>query len=364
MRFLFRWQHVDPGDRLLGLDGVREAVAVLDGFELPAAAWERSVLPSRVVNYEAAMLDTLCLSGDVAWARLSWRDPERSAPPRFTGATPIALLLREHGAAWHTLRGDTHSLESALSEPSRRVLEVLRSRGAAFFAVLRSACGLDGEAANSAVGGLAAAGLAAADGFAAVRGLVRFSRELPAGRDPRTHVAGRWSALETGTDDAAIEIFAWALLRRYGVVCRRVLAREALAPPWRDLARTLRRLEARGEIRGGRFVSGLSGEHFALPAAVERLREVRRTRPAGAVLVVSGADPLNLAGIVTAGDRIRAAGRSRIAYRDGVPIAVREGDSIRELMPLDASSWIAVRAALRRPARGAPSPHAFPTIHA
>ena len=149
---------------------------------------------------------------------------------------------------------------------------------------------------------------------------------------------------------SAIELQARTLLRRYGVVFRRLLARETIAAPWRELARIYRRLEARGEIRGGRFVSGMSGEQFALPRAVERLREVRRTPASGALLVIGTADPLNLAGIVTAGDRIRAAGRNRLVYRDGVPLAVREGDFVRELSAIDPVIKSEILLALRRSA--------------
>jgi ATP-dependent Lhr-like helicase len=165
--------------------------------------------------------------------------------------------------------------------------------------------------------------------------------------------AGRWTALEFEegrvTREQAVERQAWTLLRRYGVVFRRLLARETNAVAWRELTRVYRRLEARGEIRGGRFVSGMSGEQFALPDAVERLREVRRSPSAGASITISAADPLNLTGIVTSGDRIRAARRNRIAYRDGVPLAVLEGESIRELAPIDPTTAIEVARALSRP---------------
>jgi ATP-dependent Lhr-like helicase len=174
--------------------------------------------------------------------------------------------------------------------------------------------------------------------------------DRPAGRDRRTSFAGRWSEARTAAPDgrdAALEAYAWALLRRYGVMFRRLAFRDGLAAPWRELARVYRRLEARGEIRGGRFVSGMSGEQFALPRAVERLREVRRTPCNGRVLAISAADPLNLAGIVTAGDRVPARGRTRVAYRDGVPAAVREGDVVRELTPLDAAAKTLVTQALK-----------------
>jgi ATP-dependent Lhr-like helicase len=309
-----------------------------------------------VDGFEPSMLDMLCLAGEVAWARLS--SPRGSGgaqpivdPPRLASGTPIALFLREHATAWLSLRQKNEDGEPRLSDNARVVLDFLRARGASFFDDLRIACGLDREDARQAIGLLAAAGLASSDGFSGLRALVWSSRGRAATTDRRANFAGRWTAIACpdGIDrDAAVERQAWSLLRRYGVVFRRLLAREANAAPWRDLARVYRRLEARGEIRGGRFVSGMSGEQFALPLAVERLREVRRTANDGRVLAISAADPLNLAGIITAGDRIRATGRTRIVYRDGVPLAVREGDVVRELVPIDPAAATDVARALRR----------------
>ena len=358
MRFLFKWQHVDPTDQLTTLDGLREVVGMLDGFEAASASWERALLRARVDGYDPSMLDMLCLAGEVAWARLSHPDGAQADPPRLAPATPIALFLRENGGAWQSLRTPADDPGARLSEDARHVLALLRTRGASFFADLRSAAGLDEEAARSAVGSLAAAGLAASDGFSGVRALMAGTGGRHTGLDRRTHFAGRWTAIEPAsaaeTRAAALETQAWTLIRRYGVVFRRLLAREAIAAPWRELARIYRRLEARGEIRGGRFVSGMSGEQFALPRAVERLREVRRTPATGTLLAISTADPLNLAGIVTAGDRIRAAGRNRVLYRDGVPLAVREGDFVRELAPIDPAIAADVSRALS-PRAGASS---------
>jgi ATP-dependent Lhr-like helicase len=276
-------------------------VCLLDGFELAADAWERAILPARLERYEPAMLDMLCLAGEIGWGRLS-------APT---------------------------------DEPRR---------GASFFNDLALACRLERADLRQAIGELVARGLAASDGFAGLRALI--AANAPATSDRRTQFAGRWTA--TGRRDApadardrAIEVQAAGLLRRYGVLFRRLLAREANAAPWRDLVRVLRRLEARGEIRGGRFVSGMSGEQFARPDAVERLREVRRTRPDGRLIAISTADPLNLAGILTDGERVRAAGRNRILYRDGVPIAAREGDFLRQLVPIDPAEVSRIWRALR-----------------
>jgi ATP-dependent Lhr-like helicase len=340
MRFLFRWQHVEPSSRLTGLDGLRAIVTALDGYELAAGAWERAVLPVRLDRYEPSMLDLICLAGEVGWSRLSPIRDSVAPVPGLVSATPIALFLREHAAAWRSLR--SIEAEPPLNDAARNVLAVLRSRGASFFGDLAPACGFDSDQLRDAIGALVAAGLATSDGFSGLRALVWAARGRPASHDRRSNFAGRWTAVDpASTEDvsreAAVELQAWTLLRRYGVVFRRLLTRETNAATWRELARVYRRLEARGEIRSGRFVTGMSGEQFALPDAVERLREVRRIPANGVPVTISAADPLNLAGIVTAGERIRTAGRNRIVYLDGVPLAVAEGAFVRELVPIDSS---------------------------
>jgi ATP-dependent Lhr-like helicase len=282
------------------------------------------------------MLDMICLTGEAGWARLS---PAQPGPePTLASATPIALFLLDHAGAWRSLR--TIGGDPPLCDEAQRVIAVLRSRGASFLRELAPACGLDSDQVLPAIGALAACGLATSDGFSGLRALVRAAQSGPARHDQRGMFAGRWTAIATGSEgtsrEEAIEQQAWTLLRRYGVVFRRLLTREANAAPWRELARVYRRLEARGEIRCGRFVSGMSGEQFALPQGVERLREVRRSRDEGRLIPISAADPLNLAGIVTSGERIRAASRSRIVYRDGVPIALMEAGVVRALTALES----------------------------
>jgi ATP-dependent Lhr-like helicase len=298
----------------------------------------------------------VCLAGEVGWARLSNPTIDPLNPPHLVPATPVALFLREHADVWQRLRhDDPESVDrvSGLSERARRVLDALTTRGACFFNDLAASCGLDADALRQAIGSLVSAGLVASDGFSGLRALIAVARGVPPVRDRRTHFAGRWSALSvpSGTRDTDNETFARSLLRRYGVVCRRLLTREPATVPWRDLTRVYRRLEARGELRGGRFVAGMAGEQFALPDAVERLRETRRSRPTNSILVISAADPLNLAGIVTAGERIRVAVRTRLAYRDGVPLAVKEADSVRELTPLDSSTARDVEVAFQQSRR-------------
>jgi ATP-dependent Lhr-like helicase len=281
------------------------------------------------------MLDMICLSGEAGWARLSPARRQGSEVPSLVPATPIALFVREHANAWRTLREPGE--EPPLSEAARNVLGELRSRGASFFADLAGACELDAGQLRQAIGTLVACGLVTSDGFSGLRALVWAARGHPAAHDRRSSFAGRWTTVEAKgvAREEAVELQAWTLLRRYGVLFRRLLTRETNAATWRELARVYRRLEARGEIRSGRFVTGMSGEQFALPQAVERLREVRRIAPDGALVAISAADPLNLTGIVTAGERIRTARRNRIVYRDGAPLAVREGDFVRGLTAID-----------------------------
>ncbi|MBV9492914.1 MAG: DEAD/DEAH box helicase [Acidobacteria bacterium] len=322
LRFLFAWQHVTPSAKLAGVDGLHAILGQLDGFEVAAAAWERSILPARMDRYDPSLLDTLCLGGDVGWARLS------SAPSTVIAATPIALYLRENAAAWQTLRGES---EMVLGDNARNVLEALRQRGASFSRDLGD---------EAALAELVAAGLVTSDGFAGLRALV--------GASNSNRLAGRWSVLGNAqlTREEAVEAQAHALLRRYGVVFRRLLVREPNVATWRELSRVYRRLEARGEIRGGRFVGGMSGEQFALPDAVEKLREIRRSTPDGRVVVISAADPLNLIGIVTAGERVRAVASNRIAWRDGHPLSVMEGDYLRPLTELEPATAMDVAALL------------------
>jgi len=291
MRFLFAWQHVTPSTRLTGIDGLHEVIRQLDGFEIAANAWEKHILPQRIDRYEPSLLDTLCFTGEIGWARLT---------------TGVALFPRQHVAAWLT------ETTTTLSEHAQQILDTLRTRGASFTRDL----GDNPESLEELVN----AGLITSDGFI--------------GRKPER--AGRWSLLMKDIDrEEAVETQARALLKRYGVIFRRLLTREPNAAPWRELARVYRRLEARGEIRGGRFVTGMSGEQFALPEAVEKLREIRRTPTDGHLTVISACDPLNLIGILTTTDRIRAIAGTRIAYRDGIAVSVMEGDFLRPLAEPD-----------------------------
>ncbi|MBA3345786.1 MAG: hypothetical protein H0T44_10930 [Gemmatimonadales bacterium] len=338
MRFLFAWQRMDPEHRVRGLEGLAAIVAQLDGFELPAAAWESDVLAARCEEYDPALLDTLCLTGRVAWGRLSGGN---SAGPIKT--TPIALFLREHAGDW--LAGKD-APQSSLSSYAERVQEVLQQRGASFFHELVAASGLLATQVEQALGELAGHGLVTSDSFAGLRALITpASKRKPLDGVRRRHrtapfgieSAGRWALIVAPAaagqpDPRPTDLYARTLLHRYGVVFKRVLAREAGAPAWRELLLAYRRLEARGEIRGGRFVAGMSGEQFALPEEVGQLRAIRRLQGGGGLVAVGAADPLNLTGIITPGERVPGAVRNRILYRDGVPVMALEAGKARSLV--------------------------------
>ncbi|MDF3010851.1 MAG: putative ATP-dependent helicase, partial [Burkholderiales bacterium] len=297
LRFLTHWQHVAGEDQLRGIEGLAAAVEQLEGFEVAAAAWEHDVLPARVADYGAEQLDSLCVSGRVAWGRLT---PGAKAPLR---TSPVALLLREHLGAWKTA-----SQSVDLSSEAQAVRQRLEKRGASFFRELASATGLLPAFLERALAELAGAGVVTADSFAGLRALLA----APEKRRGRVEQAGRWSLFDSASNEGSFESVARTLLKRYGVVFRGVLQRESQLPPWRELVRVFRRLEARGEIRGGRFVAGFGGEQFAAPDAVGRLRAVRKLDKPGELVLLSAADPLNLVGILTPEARVAAVYRNRV----------------------------------------------------
>jgi ATP-dependent Lhr-like helicase len=322
MRFLCRWQHLAPGTQLHGVDGLFQIVRQLQGYEISAAAWESFVLPRRLKGYDPEWLDRLSLSGEVQWSRLSPHpalESEGSRRVRPTRVAPLAIFLREDAAALLPPATQT----PLLSHPASDVLAALQARGALFFHELLKATGRLASEVEDALWELVAAGLVTADGFENLRALIDPKRRRGEGNGrfarPR-HAAGRWALIERASaPHEDVEFFAKAFLQRWGVVFRDVLARETLAPPWRDLLVAYRRMEARGEIRGGRFVSGFVGEQFARPEAVDLLRLLRRTALSGEEIEISFADPLNLTGIILPGPRTGALTQGSLTLVDGVP---------------------------------------------
>ena len=333
MRWLLRWQHVAAGAQVQGERATLEVLRQLQGFEIPANAWERQILGRRVANYDPKWLDQLCLTGAVGWGRLSPHpatlDDTANGKRRVipTSVAPITFFVREE-ADWMTPhRADAEQPEArGLSEGARQVLDFLRQRGASFFAdIVRGTGRLKAEVETS-LWELVAGGLITADGFDNLRSLIDPKRRAGQGSGraarPR-HSTGRWAVLYTdqaADRNRAVEATCWMLLKRYGIVFRDVLARETNLPKWRELQMAFRRLEDRGEIRGGRFVDGFLGEQFALPVAVESLRATRKMPLTGEMIVLSAADPLNLVGILLPGERVPAISGRTVTFRDGVAV--------------------------------------------
>ncbi len=370
LRFLFKWQRLATGSRAEGPEGLAAVLDVLDGFELAAGAWESDVLPARLTDYDPLWLDGLCLSGEIAWGRLTAiRNAEVGMRNRKVGpvrSTPIALFRRERGEIWRAGLPEADPATLPLSSTGKALLAAFDSRGALFFGDLVNATGLLRTEVEKGLAELVAWGLVSSDSFAGLRALlVPSDRRRPLGGGYRrrgriapfgVETAGRW-ARTLGKPPVAetqvAETIAWQLLRRYGVVFRRLVQRETLLAPWRDILRVYRRLEARGEIRGGRFVGGFSGEQYALPEAIGLLRSTRKEQGEGELIAVSGADPLNLVGILTPDEALPAITTNRVLYRDGVPIVVKEAEGKeRFLVDVPAEERDILRGALlrRRPA--------------
>lgn len=347
MRFLCDWQRVTPETRMRGPEALAEVIDQLQGYAATAEALEKHLLPARLVDYRPSSLDELCASGRVTWLRLQ---PARQAPAHTVRATPIALLPRHALPYWLALRREQET-DDALSSRAQAALGCLRARGALFFDELAAAARLLHAELEDALSELVAKGCVHSDRFAGLRALMLPAHKKPSQRRTRhggrapLEAAGRWSLvghtpLQPSAQEEAqdTECIARALLRRYGVVFWRLLEREAdHLPPWRSLLRAYHRLEARGEVRGGRFVAGMSGEQFALPEAVGLLRQVRRRPPGGDWLKLSAADPLNVLGTVLAGKKLPRAPGVFFVLRDGVPVASVQGSDIEYLTSLDAA---------------------------
>ncbi|HEY4072248.1 MAG TPA: DEAD/DEAH box helicase [Herbaspirillum sp.] len=384
MRFLFDWQHLSPDTQLQGADALLEVVAQLEGFEVAAGAWESEILPARVNDYSASWLDDLCRTGKIVWTRIArqTRIGASGGPVRTTG---IVLLPRRNLGLWNALPGSgaeggsvTAAVVATLSARAQRVHEALLRDGAMFFDELLADTRLLQTELENALGELVAGGLVNADSFAGLRALLlpaakravharrkRQGRAIPASMEE----TGRWAPLRRGdanintidanvaspsapagkprTDPQVLEHIARVLLRRYGVIFWRLLEREAgWLPAWRELLPVLHRLEARGDIRGGRFVGGLAGEQFALPEAIPLLREVRRRPADGSLIGISGVDPLNLAGTLLPGDKVPALAGNRIVFLDGMPVAAMIAGKPQTLVEVAADDRERVRTAL------------------
>jgi ATP-dependent Lhr-like helicase len=341
MRFLFRWQHVHPESRMQGAQALAAILAQLEGFEAAAVAWEGDLLPARIADYDPAWLDALCLSGKIVWTRLSaakgGQGPVKSSP--------MALVGRRHLSYWRQFAAACESTD--LSPAAQRVADILSTRGALFFEELAQWAGLLTTQLENILAELVARGWVASDSFMGLRALLipEQKKQRYRGLSFGMAEAGRWTLVQPppridespseSADQEAAEHVAGMLLKRYGVVFRALLARETIAPPWQDILRIYRRLEARGEIRGGRFVAGHFGEQFALPEAVEALRAVRKEQDTETLVTLSAVDPLNLVGIVTPGAKIPALPGNRVLFRSGIPTALHVGKETQFLVSVE-----------------------------
>jgi ATP-dependent Lhr-like helicase len=366
LRFLASWQRVVPDARMEGPDALDTVINQLEGFEGAAAAWESEILPARIKDYDPAWLDDRCLAGQITWTRLKPRASSADNKPAPVRTTPIALFARRHASLWSSMSPTDDGVEPGAH--AQTIADFIRANGALFFDEIVDGTGLLRIQVEEALAELVALGRVNSDSFAGLRTLLVPASERKSSSSRRRRAklgmedAGRWALTRRAArppsppaEAEAIEHVARTLLNRYGVVFWKLLAREAdWLPPWRDLLRVYRRLESRGEIRGGRFVAGFSGEQFALPEAIGALREMRRQEPSGAWISVSGADPLNLVGILTPGPKLSSLTGNRLLYRDGVPIAVLQGGAIEFLETLEPNEeWQAKKALLRG---AAPSP--------
>ncbi|SAL10449.1 DEAD/H associated [Caballeronia arvi] len=362
MRFLLEWQRVAPDAHGEGRDALGAVLEQLEGFEAPAVAWEDDILPARIADYSGMWLDELCRAGKLVWTRPAGRSRASGGPVR---GTPIVLLPRRHLDAWNALMAPDEAPQ--LSSRAERVFDALKAHGAMFFDELLADVRLLRTELEDALGELVALGLVNADSFAGLRALLAPAAKRNAfARRPRRgglfiggmDDAGRWALLRRAQHDDArnegdIEHVALTLLRRYGVVFWRLLEREAQwLPPWRDLLRVYHRLEARGEIRGGRFVAGLAGEQFALPEAVPLLRDMRKRPKDGAFVALSAVDPLNLVGTLLPGEKVPALAGNRVLYLDGVPVGAVIAGKTRYFGDVEGEGRERVRLALvKRSAR-------------
>ncbi len=371
IRFLLAWQKVAPDHQMEGPESLKAIIEQLEGVEAPAAAWEGELLPARMVEYDPAWLDALCLSGEVVWARLTplarsaaVESGERSRGSGPVRNTPIALLRRKNFALWSSVFPQPAPASiTEFSTTTQAVYDYLMTRGASFFTDIVENTKLLRSQVEEALAELVANGIVVSDSFAGLRALLTPGSRKTQAAARRKHrqpvyemsSAGRWSILQRNTapnlnDQTLTEEVAWALLKRYGVVFKRLLEREGISLPWRVLLRFYHRLEARGDIRGGRFVAGISGEQFALPEAIGMLRAIRRAGPQESLISVSAADPLNLVGIIVPGSRITAHTSNRILYQDGAPIASFESGETRFLVELSRTMEWKAKAALMRKA--------------
>ncbi|MEZ4287061.1 MAG: hypothetical protein R3A47_02720 [Polyangiales bacterium] len=339
MRFLFSWQHATEAERLSGPRGLLSLIEQLQGVSAPAGSWETDIFPVRMNGYDPTWLDALCLGGQVSWMRrrpMTGQGSSNATKSTPVRTSPIAIVPRPSLTTWQRKACDSETL----SADAQAALVFLRERGASFFNdIVSETRGLRTRV-EQGLGELVNAGLVTADGFAGLRALLMTEdrkhrqKRQPNAIDPMLS-AGRWTALVPTQESLEIETIARMLLHRWGVVFRRLIDREDHLPSWRELLYAFRRLEARGEIRGGRFIDGPTGEQFALPEALKPLRACRHPSTRPERISISAADPLNLIGSVFDGPKVPSLASNRLLFENGTVVAIAERDEVRFLQEVD-----------------------------
>jgi ATP-dependent helicase Lhr and Lhr-like helicase len=363
MRFQFSWQHLDQKKE--GILALENVLKQLEGYEAAAASWEGDILPARIADYDHTWLDMLCLSGKIVWGRYRIKNASGKKSVNPVKTTPIMLISRTNASSWSLLREKIPLDEENFTHQALQVHHYLAEKGACFFDQIVDGTKFFKVQVEDAISELVAGGLITSDSYTGLRALLVPSKYRLNGSRKNIaftmEQAGRW-ALPEGLNQSHVgedtnmsdekkylELAARTLLRRYGVVFRKISDHENISPPWRELVRYYRTLEARGEIRGGRFVDGVWGEQFALPEAVVRLRQIRKEEKTGKLISLSASDPLNMHGLITPGKKLSAYLGNRILYKDGVPIAVLESDEVKFLIEVsDQEKWELQNILIRR----------------
>ncbi len=360
MRFVFAHHKLGAAFPQTGPESLQRALEKLEGIAAPAAAWESDILPARIDRYDPNWLDVLCISGRVIWGRFKAAKPSANGGHRQSAvkSTPISILSRSNAPLWAAFSQSPEE-PVPLGSDARLIEEDLKQHGASFLDDMLKRTRLLKTQAETALGELVANGRVNNDSYTGLRSLLTPARKKPGGHGRRRghraafgiEHAGRWSLIAQGgdalpPDDEALTELVSVYLKRWGVLFRKLLERETFAPPWRVLVRLLRKMELRGELRGGRFVAGVGGEQFAFPETVDRLRQIAKQEKTRERIVLSAADPLNLLGVILPGDKAARIAHNRVLYEDGVPIAVWEAREVRFLKPLDGEKQAAARQAL------------------
>ena len=365
MQFLFHWHGMLPTASAEGPESLQRIIGMLEGYEAAAASWERDLLPSRMKDYDHAWLDSLCLSGKVIWGRLrppvqkpqNGDEQIRSKSIGPVKTSPIMLVNRQNNLFWRQLSNTSLEEKPGLSSNAVKILTMLEEHGASFFGDIQLHTGLLKVQVEEGMKELVAAGYITADSYTGLRALLTPSKITKRRRKKKVAFnmdeAGRWSLLPkvktVENSSEMIRHYIMVIFRRYGIVFRRITEYEQGSPPWRDLVRVLRTMEAQGEVRGGRFVDGVWGEQFALPEALAELRKVKREKQDNSLISISASDPLNLTGIITPGRRVSGIYTNRILYQNGEPIAVKEGKDIKFLKEVkEDKQWELQNALIQR----------------